>query len=92
MPLNYLERIINEKNIKIKLGITDKAGTKARKPSDLLNRITKEAKRIFGALILIDKANAIEGLLNKGLTDDHLPLSCDLKYNTILSRDKATLF
>jgi hypothetical protein len=92
VPLDYLERIINEENIKIELGMTDGAGTKARKPSDLPDRITKEAKRIFGALVLMDKANAIEGLLDEGLTDDHLPLSRDPKYDAVLSRDGATSF
>jgi hypothetical protein len=92
VPLDYLERIINKENIKIELGITDGACTKARKSSDLPDRITKEAKRIFGALVLMGKGGAIEGLLEEGLTDDHLPLSRDPKYDAVLSRDGATSF
>ncbi len=92
VPLDYLEKIINKENIKIELGITDGACTKARKSSDLPDRITKEAKRIFGALILMGKVDAIEGLLEEGLTDDHLPLSRDPKYDAVLSRDGETSF
>jgi hypothetical protein len=92
VPLDYLERIINKENIKIELGITDGACTKARKSSDLPDRITKEAKRIFGALVLMGKGGAIEGLLEEGLTDDHLPLSRDPKYDAVLSRDGETSF
>lgn len=92
VPLDYLEKIFNKKSIEIELGLTDGAYTKAKKPSDLLDRITKEAKKIFGALVLMGKANAIEDLLEEGLTDDHLPLSCDPKHDAILSRDGETLF
>jgi hypothetical protein len=92
VPLDYLERIINNENIKIELGIKNGACTNARKPSDLPDRITKEAKKIFGALVLMDKADKIESLLDEGLTDDHLPLSRDPKYDAVLSRDGATSF
>jgi hypothetical protein len=92
VPLDYLETVINNENIKIELGITGGACAKARKPSDLPNRITKEAKRIFGALVLMGKVGAIEGLLEEGLTDDHLPLSRDPKYDAVLSRDGETSF
>jgi len=92
VPLDYLERIINNENIKIELGIKNGACTDARKPSNLPDRITKQAKKIFGALVLMGKADKIEGLLDEGLTDDHLPLSRDPKYDAVLSRDGATSF
>jgi hypothetical protein len=92
VPLDYLERIISKENIKIELGIKDGACTNARKPSELPDRITKEAKKIFGALVLMGKADKIEGLLDEGVTDEHLPLSRDPKYDAVLSRDGATSF
>jgi hypothetical protein len=95
VPLDYLERIINKENIKIALGIKDGACTNctnARRRSDLPDRITSEAKKTFGALVLMGKADKIEDLLNEGLTDDHLPLSRDPEYEAILSRDGATSF
>ena len=92
VPLDYLERIITKESIKIELGITDGACTKARKTSDLPDKITKEAKRVFGALTLMERADAIESLLDEGLTDEHLPLSRDPKCEAILSQDGETTF
>ena len=92
MQLDYLEGVINKENIKIELGIKDGACTNARKPSDLPDRITKEAKKIFGALVLMGKADKIEGLLDERLTDDHLPLSRHPDFDALLSRDGTTSF
>jgi len=90
--LDYLERVINKENIKIELKIKDGACTNARKSSDLPDRIIKKAKKTFGALVLMEKADKIEGLLDEGLTDDHLPLSRHPKYDALLSRDGKTSF
>lgn len=94
VPLDFFERIINKQNVKAALGITDGAWAKARlrKPSDLPDRVVKQAKRIFAALVLMDKVAAIKGLLDEGFTDEHLPLSRDPDHDTLLSRDRATTF
>ncbi|KAH8746347.1 hypothetical protein BGZ57DRAFT_777861, partial [Hyaloscypha finlandica] len=90
--LDYFKRVINKENIKIKLGIIDRAYTKAKKLSYLVNKIIKEAKRTFSTLVLIGKTSIIKGLLNKGLIDNYLPLSRNPKYNIILLRNRETLF
>jgi hypothetical protein len=92
VPLDFLDGIINKQNVKIELGITDGGCTMARKQSDLPDRVTKQAKRIFAALVLMDKATAIEGLLDEGFTDEHLPLTRDPKYDALVSRDGETTF
>jgi hypothetical protein len=92
VPFDFLEEAINNKSVKDTLGMTGGTCIKARKPSDLPDRITKDAKRIFAALVLMDKVDAIESLLGEGLTDEHLPLSRDPKYDAVLSRDGETTF
>jgi hypothetical protein len=94
VPLDFLESVISKQNVKLALGTTDGIWTRVglRKPSDLPDRVTKEAKRIFAALVLMDKVEAIEGLLDEGLTDEHLPLSRDSGHEALLSRDRVTEF
>jgi hypothetical protein len=93
VPLDLLERMINKPNVKAALGITDGGwGNWLRKPSNLPDRVTEHAKRIFAALVLMDKVAAIHGLLEEGLTDEHLPLSPDPDHEALLSRDHETIF
>jgi hypothetical protein len=92
VPFDFLEEAINNESVKDTLGMTGGTCIKARKPSDLPDRITKDAKRIFAALVLMDRVDAIESLLDEGLTDEHLPLSRDPKYDAVLSRDGETTF
>ena len=94
VPLDTLERIIIPSSVKDALAITDGVLTKVglRKPSDLPEMVTKQAKRIFAALVLMDKVDKIRGLVDEGLTDEHLPLSRDPHHDAVLSRDRATIF
>jgi hypothetical protein len=94
VPLDILENIINKQTVKVALGITDGiwAKVRLRKPSDLPDRVTKQAKRIFAALVLMEKIPAIQRLLDEGLTDEHLPLSRDPGHEALLSRDHVTEF
>jgi hypothetical protein len=95
VPLDLLERMINKQNIKVELGITDGVWAnwlRFGKSSDVPNRVTEHAKRIFAALVLMDKVAAIHGLLDEGLMDEHLPLSLDPDHEALLSRDHGTTF
>lgn len=95
MPLDALERLVNKKTVKTELGIKEGVianWTKCGKSAELLNTVTKQAKRVFATLVLIDKADAIYGLLEEGLTDEHLPLVRDQDYPHLSSRDRETIF
>ncbi|KAH6706432.1 kinase-like domain-containing protein [Leptodontidium sp. MPI-SDFR-AT-0119] len=96
MPRDYLESIISKENVKGEMKIKDGVLVKAklRKPSDLPERVASRAKRIFAALVVMDKVAAIEGLLDEGLTDEHLPLTHDPdpKHDAFLSIDGSTAF
>jgi hypothetical protein len=95
VPLDILESVISKENVKNELGITDnhwKNLLGLRKPSDLPDRVTKQAKRIFAALVNMNRATAIEGLLDEGLGDKHLPLSSHPEHEGQLSCDGVTIF
>lgn len=94
VPLDFLERIISKENVKGALGIKDGVCVmaKLRKPPALPGQVAGQAKRIFAALVLMDKVAAIQGLLDEGLTDEHLPLTRDRKYDALLSHDSSKTF
>ncbi|KAG9228281.1 kinase-like domain-containing protein [Amylocarpus encephaloides] len=96
MPRGDLESIISKENVRAEMKIKDGVLVKARlrKPSDLPDRVAGQAKRIFAALVVMDKVAAIEGLLDEGLTDEHLPLTHhpNPDHDAFLSIDGSTVF
>jgi hypothetical protein len=95
VPLDVLESVITEHNIRVELEST--AGWLHRlsnwvNPSDVPQRVVENAKKVFATLVLMGKAIAIYDLLEDGLTDDHLPLHRDTQYNHLLSCDSARKF
>jgi hypothetical protein len=104
LPLDILDAVISEHNVKVALNLTDEKpswasmvssyvgiGSRAKPPSsDLPRRVTEHAKKIFAALLLMDKPEAIHGLLNEGLTDDHLPLARCPESESVISSTNAT--
>ncbi|SPO03072.1 uncharacterized protein DNG_05753 [Cephalotrichum gorgonifer] len=95
VPLDTLTRMINEPNIKATLDATGGYSVRFpwfRTPSDLPKRIATQAKKIFAALILMDKVAAIHGLLEEGLEDKHLPLSRHREHEGLLSAHDGRIF
>lgn len=97
LPRNALETIISEENVKRVLCIKDGVSVKAKisKPSELPGIVAGQARGIFATLVLMDKINAIYGLLDEGLTDEHLPLARSPKYpecDDLVSHDQSTTF
>ncbi len=95
LPLDALETLVNKKTVKTELEFNEGVEaslTRRETSADLLNKVTKQAKRVFATLVLIDKAAAIYRLLEEGLTDEHLPLVCDSDYDHLSSHDHETKF
>jgi hypothetical protein len=95
VPLDHLDHVISEHNIKLELEATEGVWTKLVNlvmPSNVPKRVAEKAKKIFAALVLMDRAAAIYGLLEEGLTDDHLPLHSVRNEKYLLSRDNVTTF
>jgi len=97
LPRDALETIISEENVKsvlcIKNGVYVKA--KMKKPSELPDIVAGQARGIFAALVLMDRIDAIYGLLDEGLADEHLPLARSPKYpecDDLVSHDQSKTF
>jgi hypothetical protein len=95
LPLDALEQLITKKNVEAELGVTNGAWsklTRSPKSSDLFDMVAKQAKKVFATLVIMDKTPAIYGLLEEGLTDEHLPLVRDTDYGHLKSRDQEAQF
>lgn len=88
VPLDHLNFTITESNIRAELSKSHGL----LEPSNIPDRVAEHSKRIFATLVLMDKIDAIHGLLLEGLTDEHLPLSRDTEFSNLLSQDKAQKF
>lgn len=97
MPRDVLEMVISKEHIKgamkIKNGVCVKV--KLKKPSELPEKVVNQAIRIFAILVLMEKVDAMQGLIDEGLTDEHLPLKRHPDYpknSALLSHDDSKTF
>ena len=72
LPLDIVDEQITEDAIKAEL--SRKTPDRFRNRT-LFSQVVEQAKKVFAVLVIIGEAQAIEALLQEGITDKHLPLS-----------------
>ncbi|KAI8711168.1 Protein kinase domain-containing protein [Fusarium sp. LHS14.1] len=90
VTLDVLEKVITKPNVASELGRTNSLLARTLSNiarSDVSSRITAQARKIFAILVLLDRTAAIQGLLDEGLTDEHLPLSRSPDHEALVSWD-----
>lgn len=96
VPLDVVKKAINESNVASELHLTKaagKKGTRSKAGADLATRVTTEAKILFAILVLMEKVDALSGLLDEErLTDKHLPLSRSQEHEALESCDGTYTF
>ncbi|KAI9150752.1 Serine/threonine-protein kinase Nek8 [Paramyrothecium foliicola] len=95
VSLDFLERGINEENIKKELGLPEHSWLNMvglAKPSSLPFQVAHGSKKIFAALVMMDRAKAISDLLDEGLRDEHLPLSISPDHEALLCCNGKVMF
>lgn len=83
VPLDSLEMAVTASNVAAVLRITNTA---------VLKEVVENANKVFSALVLMDRPDDIEGLLEESLRNQHLPLSFDLDNDCLRSRDGSMHF
>ncbi|KAG9235386.1 kinase-like domain-containing protein [Amylocarpus encephaloides] len=73
LPLNILQNLITEDNVRANIG-SDVEGQTSSDNDGLAKDVVRLAKKVFACLIFVGCQNAIGDLLSEGLTDEKLPL------------------
>ncbi|EFX04244.1 protein kinase domain containing protein [Grosmannia clavigera kw1407] len=94
VPLDILEKVVTVDNVAKQLEILSRGQSDFTEKVDegLPKKVVQQASKVFAVLLLMEKTEYIESLLEADLSDRYLPLSIDQTGEILKSCDGSTLF